>query len=198
MTKILDKITRAEIKEILQELNDVENDQKIDFSNNDLRGVDLSGLNLSVFNLENDIISLEGCILDKYVINQLQFSGRRNFQKIIIQDQDLGLDYTWDYQIGIGFNQGFFFDELNLSNTIFRNCNLNQATFKQCNLTNVVFENCSNIENARVINCTQQGTSHNIPEYIDADSLPQSKILQFIGRLISLQFLGNMLGDGGL
>jgi uncharacterized protein YjbI with pentapeptide repeats len=198
MTKILDKITRAELEGILQELNDVENDQRIDLTSKDLRGVDLSGLNLSVFNLENDIISLENCILDKIVINQLQFSGRRNFQKIIIQDQDLGLNYTGDADIGIAFNQGFFFDELNLSNTIFRNCNLNQATFKQCNLTNVAFENCNNIENARVINCTQQGTSHNIPEYIEEDNLPQSKILQFIGRLVSLQFLGNMLGDGSI
>ncbi|MDF2965846.1 MAG: hypothetical protein K0Q51_1234 [Rickettsiaceae bacterium] len=196
--RTLEKITRHELEEIISDIELAETNQKIDLSDKDLTGLDLTSLSLSYFNLENDNISLSNCKLDRQALNYLQSLGRKNFKQVIIENQDLGLHYTANEEIGIALNQGFYFDELNLSDAIFKNCNLGHSTFKDCNLTKVIFENCNNVQEARSINCKQEGINITITDYVDQDTLPYNRFLQFIGNIISLKILGNMLGDGGV
>ncbi len=198
MPKVPTDLTRIDLEKLNNDLAILDEDQKIDLSTHTLKNMDLTNLSLKHFNLENQHISLEGCILDKDSLNFLQCLGRKNFQKIIMQNQDLGLNHTFNQKIGIAFNQGFYFDELDLSGAIFKNCNLNQATFKECNLTNVTLENCSNLEHAFSINCIQQGINVAIAEYQAPPAQPLNKFFSLLSKIISLQFLSNMLGDGNI
>lgn len=169
--------------------NNPRSKHRFDLGRYDIRGIDLREIELDYFNLYQDEISLEGCILTRSQISRLLEQSRANFRGIICQDEDFGYTLYIEENIGVFGEFSFYAEDADFKDAKFIRCNFQNAIFDHCNLSNVIFESCFNIELARALKCNQEGANFALPESeIEASADAKKSLLRFLG-------LSNLGGD---